>query len=32
VITAGDGDTLTLKGVTSALLQGPLSGDFTFHP
>ena len=31
VITAGDGDTLTLKGVTtSAELQG-LSGDFTFH-
>jgi hypothetical protein len=28
VITAGDGDTLTLKGVTS--WQG-LSGDFTFH-
>ena len=31
VIKAGDGDTLTLKGVTtSAQLQG-LSGDFTFH-
>jgi hypothetical protein len=31
VITAGDGDTLTLKGVTSsAQLQG-LSADFTFH-
>ena len=31
VITAGDGDTLTLKGITTlAQLQG-LSDDFTFH-
>jgi uncharacterized repeat protein (TIGR03803 family) len=31
VITAGDGDTLTLKGVTSTMLLQELSGDFTFH-
>jgi hypothetical protein len=31
VVKAGDGDTLTLAGITqSTQLQG-LSGDFTFH-
>ena len=31
VITAGDGDTLTLKGVTTPTQLQNLSGDFTFH-
>jgi autotransporter-associated beta strand protein len=31
VIKAGDGDTLTLKGVTTMAQLQNLSGDFTFH-
>jgi hypothetical protein len=31
VIRAGDGDTLTLKGVTTSAQLQALSGDFTFH-
>jgi hypothetical protein len=31
MITAGDGDTLTLKGVATLVQLQALSGDFTFH-
>jgi hypothetical protein len=31
VIKAGDGDTLTLKGVTTSAQLHNLSDDFTFH-
>ena len=31
VITAGDGDTLTLDGITTSAQLHSLSGDFTFH-
>jgi hypothetical protein len=31
VIKAGDGDTLTLTGVTNLAQLQALSGDFTFH-
>jgi hypothetical protein len=31
VIKAGDGDTLTLDGITTLAQLKSLSGDFTFH-